>query len=111
MDKVVQKLVAMGVPGLILLGIAGTTGLAGGAAMVTALSVMGGPFGLVGGIAAIAVLALTVDAIAEYGFETVGKQVVQGLQKDGLSKNAIRKKIDGYVLVSDSLKRKLKKLL
>jgi hypothetical protein len=69
MDKIVQKLVAMGIPGLILLGIAATTGLAGGAAIITALSVMGGPFGLMGGIAAIGVLALAVDAVSEYGFD------------------------------------------
>jgi hypothetical protein len=69
MDKIVQKLVAMGIPGLILLGIAATTGLAGGAAIITALSVMGGSFGLMGGIAAIGVLALVVDAVSEYGFD------------------------------------------
>ena len=111
MDKVVQKLVAMGVPGLILLAIASTTGLLGGAALVTALSVMGGPFGLMGGIAAIGLLALTVDAISEYGVEKIGKQVVNGLQKDGLTKSDIIKKIDSYSLVSKSLKKKMKEMV
>ncbi len=38
MDKIVQKLVAMGIPGLILLAVAATTGLAGGAAIISALA-------------------------------------------------------------------------
>jgi len=111
MDKIVQKLVAMGIPGLILLGVAATTGLVGGAAIITALSVLGGPFGLMGGIAAIAVLALAVDAVSEYGFEKIGEQVVKGLVDDGLTKSEIRKKIDGYSMMSKSLKNKLKGLL
>lgn len=111
MDKVVQKLVSMGVPGLVLLGVASTTGLAGGAALITALSVMGGPFGIMGGVAAIAVLALTVDAVSEYGFKEIGKQVVKGLEKDGISKDKIRAKIDGYSMMSNSLKSKLKALV
>ncbi len=111
MDKVVQKLTAMGVPGLIILAIAATTGLTGGAAIVTALAVAGGPFGIMGGIAAMAALALAVDAIAEYGFEKIGQEVVKNLQKDGMSKKDIRNKIDSYTLVSDSLKNKLYAIL
>jgi len=111
MDKVVQKLVAMGVPGLVLLAIAATTGLAGGAALITALSVMGGPFGLLGGVAAIGLLALAVDAVAEYGFEKIGNEVVKGLQEDGLSKQEIRKKINGYSMLSQDLKNKILKVL
>jgi len=111
MDKVVQKLVAMGIPGLILLAIAGTTGFAGGAAIITALSVMGGPFGLMGGAVALAALALTIDAVAEYGFEKIARGVVAGLEKKGKSKNEIRKTIDGYKLLSKTLKNKIKNSL
>ena len=111
MDKVVQKLVALGVPGLILLAIAATTGLAGGAAIVTALSIAGGPFGIIGGVAAMVALALAVDAIAEYGFEAIGKQVVKGLEEKGMSKAEIRKEINSYSMLSDSLKKKLYEVL
>lgn len=93
MEKVVQKLVAMGIPGLILLAIASTTGLAGAAALVTALSIMGGPFGIIGGAVAMGSLALVVDSVAEYGFEKIAKEVVKGLQKKGLSKKEIKNKI------------------
>jgi hypothetical protein len=111
MDKVIQKLVAMGIPGLVLLAVAATTGLAGGAALITALSVMGGPFGIMGGLAAIAALALTVDAVAEYGFEKIAREVVKGLEKKGNTKSQIRKKIDGYKLLSSSMKNKIKSVL
>jgi len=107
MDKVVQKLVAMGVPGLILLGIAATTGLSGGAALVTALAFMGGPFGMVGGAVALAALALAVDAISEYGFESVASKVVKGLKCDGLSREEIIKEINSYRLLSKNLKDKI----
>ena len=43
MDKIVDKIVALGVPGLVLLVAIGTTGLAGGAAVVAALALARGP--------------------------------------------------------------------
>ena len=111
MDKVVQKLVAMGIPGLVLLGIAATTGLAGGAALISALSIMGGPFGLLGGAVALATLALTVDAVSEYGFEKIGRAVVQGLKEDGYSTKEIRNKVNAYKILSSSLKEKILKCI
>lgn len=61
-DTVESKLIAIGIPGLIILAIAATTGLAGGAATIMALSTLGGPFGIMGGVAAVALLALVVNA-------------------------------------------------
>ena len=80
MDKVVQKLVALGIPGLVLLVVIATTGLAGGAAIVTALATLGGPLGMVGGIAALGILGLVADAIAEYGMSKIFAAVVEGLE-------------------------------
>ncbi|MDP3486811.1 MAG: hypothetical protein Q8S19_02620 [Bacillota bacterium] len=48
MDKLVTKIVALGVPGLILVVAMGVSGWAGGAAITVALA--GGPFGMLGGI-------------------------------------------------------------
>ncbi len=107
MDKVVQKLVAMGIPGLILLGIAAAMPYAGAVALTAALAAMGGPFGLIGGVVAIGVLALVVDAISEYGFEAIGKRVVEGLKEDGLSRSEIIAKVNGYSMLSKSLKKKI----
>lgn len=111
MDKIVQKLVALGVPGLVVLAIAGTTGLAGGAAILVALSAMGGPFGLLGGIAAVALLALVIDAVAEYGFGALAKAVVSGLVASGTSREEIRRQVSGYFLLSDSIKKKIYEVL
>ena len=106
MDKVVQKLVALGVPGLVLLVVIASTGLAGGAAIVAALAALGGPLGILGGIAALGIIGLVTDAIAEYGMTRIFKSVVEGLQEKGLSKEEIRRQIEGYPLTK-GLKKKI----
>src|SRR5690242_20926998 len=52
-QKTVSNLVGLGIPGLILLAVIATTGYAGAAAITTALATLGGPFGMLGGIAAL----------------------------------------------------------
>lgn len=106
MDKVVQKLVALGVPGLVLLVVVASTGFAGGAALVTALATLGGPLGMVGGIAALGVVGLVSDALAEYGMSRIFKAVVEGLQKKGMSREEIRRKVERYPITKD-MKRKI----
>lgn len=106
MDKVVQKLVALGVPGLVLLVVIATTGLAGGAALAAALAALGGPFGMLGGLATLGVLALVSDAVAEYGMPKIFKAVVIGLEKKGYTREEIREKVRGYP-ITDSFKRKI----
>lgn len=111
MDKIVQKLAALGIPGLVVLAVAGTTGLAGGAAILVALATMGGPFGLLGGIAAVALLALTIDAVASYGFEAIAVAVVNALVQNGTSRDEIRRTVRSYWMLSDSLKNKILSVL
>lgn len=106
MDKVVQKLVALGIPGLVLLVVVATSGLAGGAALVAALAFLGGPFGMLGGIAVLGILALVSDAVAEHGMPKIFKAVVVDLEKKGHSKDEIREKIHGFP-ITDGLKRKI----
>ena len=110
MDKVVQKLVALGVPGLVVLVIVATSGLTGAAAIVSALALLGGPFGMLGGIAMIALLALVADAVAEYGLESLFMAVVDGLRRKGISKSQIKREINSYP-ISDDLKRKIRQRL
>lgn len=100
MDKIVTKLVALGVPGLVLLFVIGTTGLAGGAAIVTALALLGGPFGMMGGIAMMGVMTLVSAAVAEYGLKAIFKRVVSGLVEKGTPKSEIRRTIQGYPITS-----------
>ncbi len=111
LDKVIEKVVALGVPGLVLVIVIATTGLAGGAAIVAALAALGGPFGMMGGLLVLALLVLISNAIAEYGVKRVGNLVIRGLMKKGMSKEEINKKIDSYWFLSDSLKKKLKDMV
>lgn len=104
MDQVVQKLVALGIPGLVLFVVIATTGLAGGAALAAALAALGGPFGMLGGIATLGVLALVLNAVAEYGMPRIFKAVSIGLEKKGYSKQEIREKVRGYP-ITDNLKQ------
>ncbi len=109
MDKIIQKIVALGVPGLVLLIVMGTSGYAGAAAIVSSLALLGGPFGMIGGIAALGLMVLISNSIAKYGFEKIMKGVVVGLKEKGKSKNDIKIEIDSYWTLTNDLKEKLKK--
>ena len=109
MEKVISKLVALGIPGLVLLIVISTSGLAGGAAIVAALSLIG-PGGMIGGVITLGVIALVVDAIAEYGVEAIACGVVEGLLKEGETKDSLLRKIAEYP-ISSSLKRRLKEIV
>ncbi len=105
MDKVVSKLAALGVPGLILMITISATGLAGGAAITTALAALG-PGGMIGGIATLGVIGLISEGISEFGFSAIFSGVVKQLYKQGETKDSIRKKIQKHP-ISKALKRKL----
>ena len=105
MDKIVSKIAALGVPGLVLLTAIGATGLTGAAALTTALAALG-PGGMLGGIATLGVIGLAAEGITEYGFDAIFIAVVNELYKRGETKESILNKIEKYP-VSDGLKRKL----
>ena len=107
MDKIIDKIVALGVPGLILLVALNVVGFAGAAAITTALAVLGGPIGMLGGIALLGVLGLIAKAISDYGFERIYRGVVIRMKEQGYSLEQILRKIDG-LLISRDLKAKLK---
>ena len=110
MDKIVSKIVALGIPGLILLVAISTSGLVGGAAIVTALATLGGPFGMLGGIALLGLTVLISKAISEYGFEAIFKGVIRDMKEKGSTKEEIIKKIESYP-ISKKLKLVLKDFL
>ena len=110
MDKIVKKLVALGIPGIVLLMAISTSGLAGGAAIVAALAAIGGPFGMMGGLAGLGSLTLISDAIGQYGIERLFKEVIKGLQQKGISTAEIQKAVESYP-ISKELKSKLKNYL
>ena len=106
MEKLVSKLAALGVPGLVLLIAVSTSGLAGGAAVVAALAALG-PGGMIGGIVTLGVIGLIVHGLAEYGVEALSCAVIRELLKKGETKESILEKISKYP-ISKSLKRRLK---
>ena len=79
MDKVIDKIAALGVPDLVLVVAMALTGFAGAAAITTRLAALGGPFGMLGGIALLVILALVSKALAQYGFEAIFKGVLNRL--------------------------------
>ena len=109
MDKIVSKIAALGVPGLIFMVALSATGLTGGAAITAALAALG-PGGMIGGIATLGIIGLISEAITEYGFDTIFSAVVNELYKGGETIESLLKKIDKYP-VSKSLKSKLKEKL
>lgn len=110
MDKLVSIIVALGVPGLVLLVAMSATGFAGAAALTTALAVLGGPLGMLGGIAGLGSLVLISRGLSKYGFDKIYEAVVKKFLEEGETKESILKKIENY-LISKDLKRKLKDLL
>lgn len=109
MEKVISKVSALGVPGIVLVVAINATGLAGGAAIVAALAALG-PGGIIGGIATLGIIGLVSQGLTEYGFEAIFCAVVKELYKNGESKNSILSKIEKYP-ISNSLKRKIRDTL
>ncbi|MCL1472425.1 hypothetical protein [Argonema antarcticum] len=69
MDEVIKKVAALGLPGVVLVIAMATTGLTGAAAITAALAILGGPAGMLGGIAVLGLTALIADALAKLSLE------------------------------------------
>lgn len=110
MEKVVAKVAALGVPGLVLVVAMGATGYVGAVAVTTALAALGGPLGMLGGIAVLGVLALLSEGIAKYGVEAIFTAVVKELYRKGETKNSIIEKVSKYPISKD-LKLKLRVMI
>ena len=109
MDKIVSKVAALGIPGLILITTMSATGYAGAAALTAALSALG-PGGMLGGIACLGIVGLLSEGITEFGADAIFVAVVKELYRKGETKESIQEKIKKYP-VSKSLKGKLKEKL
>ena len=106
MEKLITKLAALGVPGLIHLIAVSTSGYAGAAAIIAALVALG-PGGIVGGIATLGIIGLVTHGLAEYGVDAISCALVKELMKKGESKQSIIEKIEKYP-ISKSLKSRLR---
>ncbi|UIE37345.1 hypothetical protein [Leptodesmis sichuanensis] len=110
MDQLVDKIAALGVPGLVLLVAMAVTGWAGAAALTTALAVLGGPFGMLGGIALLGILGLIAKGLSDYGFEAIFKATVDELRRKGKSIVDIEREVESYP-ISRGLQLKIKDYL
>ncbi|MBN3894354.1 MAG: hypothetical protein HWQ41_03490 [Nostoc sp. NOS(2021)] len=70
MDEIVKKLAGLGLPGVILVILTVTSG-GSSAAVAATLTALGGPFGIVGGIALLGLITVAGDAVAGYGIEAI----------------------------------------
>ena len=99
-------LVALGVPGIVLLVALETTGFAGAAAIVTALATLGGPLGWVGGFVSLGILVIVSKKMAEFGFDYLFSRVLKGVRESGKTKEQIFEEVEGYK-IPDVMKRAL----
>ena len=110
MDSLIEKIAALGIPGLVLLITIKATGLYGAAAITTSLSVLGGPFGILAGIGTLGLMGLISQGITQFGFETIFKSVIKEMHKQGVSKEELLNRIKNFP-ISKSLKIKLIKYI
>ncbi|MTJ18479.1 MULTISPECIES: hypothetical protein [unclassified Dolichospermum] len=105
MDEIAKKLAGLGLPGVILLILA-VTSAGSNAAIVAALTAIGGPFGILGGIGLLGLTTVVGDSVAAYGIEAIIKAVYSERLKTE-SETLLIKEIE-ELPISDELKAKLK---
>ena len=93
MNKVVEKIVSIGVPGIMLMIALSMTGLYGAAAITAALALLG-PGGMIGGVVTLLVAGAIASAISEYGFDALFRAVIKKMYRNGETKESIRAKIE-----------------
>jgi hypothetical protein len=108
MDEIVKKLAGLGLPGIILVILTATSG-GSSAAVAAALTSVGGPFGIVGGIALLGLTTVLADSVAGFGIDAILKAVYAERSKTE-SVRALVKEINDLP-ITDELKLKLKNQL
>jgi hypothetical protein len=106
MDEVVKKLASLGLPGAMLVIIIATTGLEGNVVVPIVLATLGGPFGMMGGLAVLGIVTLVTENLAGYGIEKLLTAVYTERNKNE-ALGGILREINGLP-ISDELKAKLK---
>ncbi|MFS0517034.1 hypothetical protein ACEYW6_20270 [Nostoc sp. UIC 10607] len=105
MDEIVKKLAGLGLPGVILVILTVTSG-GSSAAIAATLTALGGPFGVVGGIALLGLITVVGDAVAGYGLESIVKAIYKERSKNE-SVQVLLKEIKDLP-ITEELKLKLK---
>ena len=93
MDKIINKVAGLGIPGVMLMVAISMTGLSGAAAITAALALLG-PGGMLGGIVSLLVAGMIASALTEFGFDALFKAVIKKLYQKGETKEMIKRKIE-----------------
>ncbi|SVE25214.1 uncharacterized protein METZ01_LOCUS478068 [marine metagenome] len=105
-DTIVNKIAWLGVPALVLLITMAISPWFGGAAFMWALAALGGPFGVIVGVAVLIVISKYANRITDYGIEKVINLVVGRMNQNGKPKSEIIDEINNYK-ISSKLKKKI----
>lgn len=109
-DELIGKISQLGIPALVLIVAIEITGLVGAAAITAGLASLGGPFGMLGGIAALGLLVVISKGVGKFGFKAVFEGVLLNLYKKRHSKEEIISKINKYK-ISTKMKQALIKYI
>ncbi|MHC5762920.1 hypothetical protein [Nostoc sp.] len=108
MDEVVKKLAGLGLPGVILVVLTAASG-GSSAAVAATLTMLGGPFGIVGAIALLGLITVVGDIIAGYGIEAILQAIYAERSKTELVKFLLQE--IKYLPITEDLKLKLRNQL
>ncbi len=109
-DELIARISQLGIPALVLVLAVEITGVVGAAAVVEGLALLGGPWGVIGGLGVLGVLVVISKGIGRYGFKAVFEGVLKNLYKKGHSRDEILKKVDGYK-ITQRMKNSLRKYI
>jgi len=108
MDELVNRLAGLGVAGLVLVGLVATSSYAGAVAITTTLAFLGGPFGMMGGVVMLTLIASISSMIAKVGVEKLAKAVIKKLKDKGKSEDCLIEEINNFPMITQSLKAQLR---
>ena len=105
-DRIIDKLAPLGVPGLIFLVLMSFSPWAGGAAIMSTLALLGGPFGAIAGLGVLGVFSIYGKKISAFGYNRVIVLLIDRMKKQGKSADEIIQEIQKFP-ISDELKNKI----
>lgn len=105
-DKIIDKLAPLGVPGLIFLVLMSFSPWAGGAAIMSTLSLLGGPFGAIAGLGVLGVFSLYGKKISAFGYNRIIILLIDRMKKQGKRTDEIMQEIQKFPISGD-LKNKI----
>ena len=108
MDEIVKKLAGLGLPGVILVVLTAVSG-GSSAAVAATLTMLGGPFGIVGAIALLGLITVVGDIVAGYGIEAILQSIYAERSKTESLKFLLKEIKD--LPITEDLKLKLKNQL